>query len=116
MNDAVAVDIAREGTHGVLTLLIECGHNLEERDLDRSLVDTIRTRLRERCSPRHVPDQIFGITTLPRTISGKKLEVPVKRILLGETPERALSRGSLADPSAVDAVIAIRELANRPHS
>ena len=70
--------------------------------LDDSLIDVLRRRLREHCSPRHVPDAIHAIDEVPRTLSNKKLEVPVKKILLGGDPERAASRDSLANPDALD--------------
>ncbi|MGH2401361.1 MAG: acetoacetate--CoA ligase, partial [Candidatus Limnocylindria bacterium] len=58
-------------------------------------------------SPRHVPDEISAVPTIPRTLSGKKLEVPVKRILCGTPAEVAASRGSLADPTSLDAFVAL---------
>jgi acetoacetyl-CoA synthetase len=70
--------------------------------LDDELVAAIRRRLREHCSPRHVPDEVVAIEEVPRTLSNKKLEVPVKKILLGVDPERAASRDSLANPAALD--------------
>jgi acetoacetyl-CoA synthetase len=73
-----------------------------EAELDDGLSARIRTRLREHCSPRHVPDEIESITEVPRTLSGKKLEVPVKKILNGVDPARAASRDSLANPAALD--------------
>ena len=54
------------------------------------------------CSPRHVPDEVFQIAEVPRTLSGKVLEVPVKRILMGTPAEKAASRDSLANPAALD--------------
>ena len=62
----------------------------------------IRRRVREHCSPRHIPDRIVQIDEVPRTLSNKKLEVPVKKILLGAAPESAASRDSLANPAALD--------------
>jgi acetoacetyl-CoA synthetase len=62
----------------------------------------IRRRVREHCSPRHVPDRIVPIPEVPRTLSNKKLEVPVKKILLGAAPESTASRDSLANPDALD--------------
>ena len=61
----------------------------------------------ERASPRHVPDQIRAIVAVPRTLNGKKLEVPVKRILLGEDPAQVASRDTLANPEALDALVAL---------
>jgi len=71
-------------------------------DLDDELVAEIRRRVREDCSPRHVPDAIHRIDEVPRTLSNKKLEVPVKRILQGGDPPKAASRDSLANPAALD--------------
>jgi acetoacetyl-CoA synthetase len=70
--------------------------------LDERLADALRRRLREHCSPRHVPDAIHAIAEVPRTLSNKKLEVPVKKILMGADPARAASRDSLANPAALD--------------
>ena len=75
--------------------------------LDDALVREIRTRVREDCSPRHVPSEIRAIAEVPRTLSGKVLEVPVKRILMGEPPERVASRDSLANPAALDVFVAL---------
>jgi acetoacetyl-CoA synthetase len=70
--------------------------------LNDELVAEIRRRVRESCSPRHVPDRVVQIPEVPRTLSNKKLEVPVKKILLGAAPESAASRDSLANPEALD--------------
>jgi acetoacetyl-CoA synthetase len=70
--------------------------------LDDELAAEIRRRIREDCSPRHVPDEILQISEVPRTLSGKVLEVPVKRILSGTPPDQAASRESLANPAALD--------------
>jgi acetoacetyl-CoA synthetase len=74
------------------------------------LSDELRSRivaeLRSSLSPRHVPDRIVAVPSVPRTLSGKKLEVPIKRILTGTPPEVAASRGSLANPESLDAFAA----------
>ena len=70
--------------------------------LTDEVVAEIRRRVREYCSPRHVPDRVVQIPEVPRTLSNKKLEVPVKKILLGAAPESAASRDSLANPEALD--------------
>jgi acetoacetyl-CoA synthetase len=62
---------------------------------------------REDCSPRHVPNAIHRIAEVPRTHSGKPLEIPVKRILMGEAPDSAVSRGSLANPRAPDVFVGL---------
>jgi acetoacetyl-CoA synthetase len=70
--------------------------------LDDDLAARIKRRIREDCSPRHVPNEVRQIAQVPRTLSGKVLEVPVKRILMGMPPEQAASVDSLADPRALD--------------
>jgi acetoacetyl-CoA synthetase len=75
--------------------------------LDEPLRGRIATALRSELSPRHVPDTIVSVPAIPRTLTGKKLEAPVKRILRGESSERVASRDSLLDPSALDAFIAL---------
>ena len=71
--------------------------------LTDALRDGITRELRHSLSPRHVPDEMVVVPAIPRTLSGKKLEVPVKRILTGTPVEVAASRGSLADPTSLDA-------------
>ncbi len=70
--------------------------------LDDELAAQIKRRIREDCSPRHVPNEIRQISEVPRTLSGKVLEVPVKRILMGTPPEQAASVESLANPRSLD--------------
>jgi acetoacetyl-CoA synthetase len=72
-------------------------------ELERRIKDAVRRDL----SPRHVPDTIRAVRAVPRTLNGKKLEVPVKRILLGTPPEKAASRDTLADPSSLDVFVAL---------
>ncbi|MGI8872083.1 MAG: AMP-binding enzyme, partial [Candidatus Limnocylindria bacterium] len=79
----------------------------EGANLDEELRARISAELRRGLSPRHVPDRIHAVPAIPRTLSGKKLEVPVKRILTGTPPELAASRGSLADPNALDPFVAL---------
>jgi acetoacetyl-CoA synthetase len=74
----------------------------EGEELDDALVAEIRRRIREDCSPRHVPDEIVVAPQIPRTLSGKILEVPVKRLLMGASIEEVASRESLANPDALD--------------
>jgi acetoacetyl-CoA synthetase len=99
VTDALVVDVPREGTEGWMPLFVVLRDGDE---LDEELVDEIKRRIREQCSPRHVPNDVYAVPEVPRTLSGKVLEVPVKRILMGEPPERAASRDSLANPAALD--------------
>jgi acetoacetyl-CoA synthetase len=75
--------------------------------LDATLTRQIKQRIREDCSPRHTPDELHQIEQVPRTLSGKILEVPIKRILTGTPPERATSTDALANPRALDYFVAL---------
>jgi acetoacetyl-CoA synthetase len=105
--DALVVDLPGEGSDGRIALFVVLRDGAE---LDDALIASIRHRLREDCSPRHVPDEISQIDDVPRTLSGKLLEVPVKRILMGTPPDRVVSRESLANPAALDVFV---EMATR---
>jgi acetoacetyl-CoA synthetase len=107
--DALVVDVPSENGEGdlwmVLFVVLRDGVTL-----DGELEAQIKRRVREDCSPRHVPNQILQIEEVPRTLSGKVLEVPIKRILMGAAPNEAASVESLANPRALDYFV---ELANR---
>jgi acetoacetyl-CoA synthetase len=93
VTDALVVDV------GTMPLFVVLRQGTE---LDEELVSRIRARVREDCSPRHVPDEVVAVKEVPRTLSGKVLELPVKKILMGTPPEQAASRDSLANPEALD--------------
>ena len=98
--DALVVDIPRAGAEELWMILF-----VVLRDgvrLDPELEVRIKQRIREDCSPRHVPNQILQIAEVPRTLSGKVLEVPVKRILMGAVPSEAASVESLANPHSLE--------------
>ena len=76
----------------------------------------IKRRIREDCSPRHVPNEVMQIEEVPRTLSGKVLEVPVKRILMGAAPEQAASLDSLANPARARRDRRARAQAERPRA
>ncbi|MHB8693586.1 MAG: acetoacetate--CoA ligase [Solirubrobacteraceae bacterium] len=100
--DALAVDLPRENTDGWMPLFVVLA---PDTTLTTELEAEIRKRIRTDCSPRHVPDEIRQIVEVPRTLSGKVLEVPVKRILMGTPVEHAASRESLANPRALDVFV-----------
>jgi acetoacetyl-CoA synthetase len=97
--DSLVVDVPGEGGDLVMHLFVVLADGVE---LDEELEAEIRRRIREDCSPRHVPNVIHQVAEVPRTLSGKVLEVPVKRILMGTAPERAASVDSLANPRSLD--------------
>ncbi|HET9689985.1 MAG TPA: acetoacetate--CoA ligase, partial [Acidimicrobiales bacterium] len=75
---------------------------------DAGLDERIRAALRSRLSPRHVPDRIVRVPAVPRTLSGKKLEVPVKRLLAGADLADVVALAAVANPAAFDAIVAAR--------
>jgi acetoacetyl-CoA synthetase len=97
--DALVVDVPRDGEENWMALFVVLRDGAA---LDDEVRAALARRIREDCSPRHVPDDVFAVAEVPRTLSGKVLEVPVKRILSGTPPERAASRDSLANPAALD--------------
>ena len=97
--DALAVDLPKADTDGHLSLFVVLRGDIS---LSDNLLAEIKQRIRSDCSPRHVPDDIRQIREVPRTLSGKVLEVPVKRILTGTPVEQAASRESLANPDALN--------------
>jgi acetoacetyl-CoA synthetase len=97
--DALVVDVPVEGEENWMPLFVVLKHGTE---LTPDLIKAIAARIRSDCSPRHVPSEVIAIQEVPRTLSGKVLEVPVKKILMGIAPERAASRDSLANPASLD--------------
>jgi acetoacetyl-CoA synthetase len=78
----------------------------EGSSLDDELRSTIGRSLSRELSPRHVPDVIVSVPAIPRTLTGKKLEAPLKRVLAGARPESVASLDALLDPTAFDAFVA----------
>jgi acetoacetyl-CoA synthetase len=96
--DSLVVDTGRLGAEGRLILYVVPAAG---RQLDEDLAGRLRAALRAQLSPRHVPDEIHQVPGIPRTLSGKKLEVPVRKILLGADPERAADPNALANPEVL---------------
>ena len=99
ITDALVVDIQREDGEAWMPLFVVLR---EGATLDEDLQKQVRQRIREYCSPRHVPSEILQVPEVPRTLSNKVLELPVKKILMGTAPERAASVESLANPDSLD--------------
>jgi acetoacetyl-CoA synthetase len=97
--ETMAVDLERIGENGELILFVASSPGSR---VDDALIEKIRKKVRADLSPRHVPDEIVEVPSIPKTLNGKKLEVPVKKILMGGDPATVLNRDSLEDPSSVD--------------
>jgi acetoacetyl-CoA synthetase len=103
LTDALVVHLEDEaGGMGELLLFVVPAPNAV---VDDELLGRVTAALRRELSPRHVPDAIVPVSGIPRTLTGKKLEAPVKRILRGEPADNVASRDSLADPGALDAFV-----------
>ncbi|WP_375481170.1 acetoacetate--CoA ligase [uncultured Jatrophihabitans sp.] len=100
--DTSSMTAAAAGTEGKLLLFVVPADGVT---IDDTVVAELRTRIRTELSPRHVPDEVIVIDAVPRTLNGKKCEVPVKRVLAGVPLERAVSRGALANPEAMSAFL-----------
>lgn len=73
--------------------------------LDEALTAKIKQTLRKNASPHHVPDEILAVKEIPLTLSGKKTEVPVKKLLMGVPVEKAVSMDALRNPQAIASFI-----------
>jgi acetoacetyl-CoA synthetase len=105
IRDALVVHLEDDG--GGLGELLLFVVPAEDVVVDDELRARIAGMLRADLSPRHVPDGIVAVPAVPRTLTGKKLEAPIKRILRGEASEKVASRDALADPAALDSFIAL---------
>ena len=103
IEDCVIVDTGSLDREGKLWLFVVLSDGAA---LDSELAGHIRRHLRTRLSPRHGPDEIRAIPEVPTTLSGKKLEVPIKRILAGEPLETAVNVGTLQNPESIAALVA----------
>ncbi|MDT4912986.1 MAG: acetoacetyl-CoA synthetase [Pseudonocardiales bacterium] len=95
--DSLVIDTSAAGTEGRLLLYVVLADGISLDDVR----DDVRTAIRAQLSPRHVPDEIAAIAEVPRTLNGKKCEVPVKRVLAGVPVEEAVSEGALKNPAAM---------------
>jgi len=102
VDDALVVNLDLPGGKFFMPIFIKLADGLT---LDDGIIREITTRLRREYTPRHVPDKFIQVATIPTTITGKKLEVPVRRLLMGVPLEKAANTSAMADPSALDAFI-----------
>ncbi len=107
VHDSLVIDISTPDD--VTEAPLMCFAVLADGVDEKAIFTEIRSALRKELSPRHVPDRFISVTQIPRTLNGKKCEVPVKRILLGASPENAVSRSALQNPEAIDEYITIRD-------
>ena len=97
--DSLVVDTGHDGKDGKLLLFVVLDGG---RELDDDLRVKLVREIREQLSPRHAPDLIIQVASIPRTLTGKKMEIPVKRILGGAAPALAASADSMQDPRSLE--------------
>ncbi|MCL6509190.1 MAG: acetoacetate--CoA ligase [Anaerolineae bacterium] len=96
--DALVVDLEVLGRPSYMPLFVVLREGIA---LDDALIARIKHAIRTQLSARHVPDDVIAIAEVPRTLNGKKMEVPVKKLLLGAPVEKAVNLGSVANPQAL---------------
>ncbi len=101
VTDSLVVDTSTASGEGDLLLFVVLAEGADPAAAERRLRGVIRAEL----SPRHVPGRVVPVSSVPRTLNGKKCEVPVKRILAGAAVDTAVSRDALADPAGFDAFL-----------
>jgi acetoacetyl-CoA synthetase len=97
VEDSLVIDTSAAGVEGKLLLFVVLHQGAALEPVSAEL----RQRIRSQLSPRHVPDEIRAIPEVPRTLNGKKCEVPVKRVLAGVPLEKAVSEGALKNPDSM---------------
>jgi acetoacetyl-CoA synthetase len=106
--DSLVIDTSAGGEGRLLLFVVlREGASLEQ------VAAGVRATIRSELSPRHVPDEVLAVPAVPRTLNGKKCEVPVKRVLAGVPLERAVSAGALADPASMAPFVAMASAESR---
>ncbi|HEY1699803.1 MAG TPA: acetoacetate--CoA ligase [Trebonia sp.] len=100
VNDAIVVNLDLPGGKFFMPMFVQLADGVT---LDSTIEGAIRAKLRREYTPRHVPDKIIQVPAIPTTLTGKKLEVPVRRILSGVPVDKAANTSAMADPAALDA-------------
>jgi acetoacetyl-CoA synthetase len=99
ITDSLVVDLEYLGRESWMALFVVLRPGVV---LDQSLEDRLRKAIGIALSPRHVPNEILAVPAVSRTLTGKKLEVPIKKLLLGQPFEKMVSRDALANPASLD--------------
>src|SRR5437667_2892722 len=97
--DSLIVGVEQPGGKYYMPLFVVLRENVE---LDEALKARIKDKLRRNISPHHVPDEVIAIPEVPRTLSGKKTEVPVKKLFMGAPVEKAISADAMSNPESIE--------------
>jgi acetoacetyl-CoA synthetase len=110
VRDSMVVDLEFLGRPSSMPLFVVLH---EGTLLDEDLRTRIAQQIRTKASPRHVPDQMYQVTEIPRTLTGKKMEVPVRRLLLGAPAEKVAHADAMANPQSFEFFVRLaKELSN----
>jgi len=104
VRDSLVVEVMRPDGTSYMPLFVVLGDGME---LDDALTAEVKARVRQQVSPRHVPDLVLQVPAIPKTLSGKKLEIPIKRILQGEAPEATMSLEAIQNPESLGPFLAL---------
>jgi acetoacetyl-CoA synthetase len=108
IRDSLVVDLEYLGRPSFLALFVvlQPGHALDE-----AVKKKVLAQIRAKASARHVPDEVYAVAEVPRTLTGKKMEVPVRKLLLGAAPEKVASPDAMSNPASLDFFVKLaREL------
>jgi acetoacetyl-CoA synthetase len=102
--DSLVVDLEYLGRESWMPLFVVLrpGHTLDD-----AMTARIKQVVRQALSPRHVPNDVFQVSAVPRTLSGKKMELPVKKLLMGAAPDTVMKRDAMANADCVDWFVAL---------
>jgi acetoacetyl-CoA synthetase len=97
--DSLVVDLEYLGRESYMPMFVVLRPGVA---LDAPLIGRIQSAIRAAASPRHVPDAVFAVAEVPRTLTGKKLELPIKKLLLGQPIDKVVNRDALTNPASLD--------------
>lgn len=96
--DSMVVDLEFLGKESYMPMFVVLRPGIS---LDQGLIELIKAEIRTKLSARHVPNDVFQVPEIPRTITGKKLELPIKKLLLGASLDKVLNPGAMANPQSL---------------
>lgn len=107
--DSLVIDLEHLGRNSFLALFVVLQDGVK---LDETLKSALKTTVKQEVSPRFQPNEVYEVKQIPKTLSGKKMEVPIRKILLGFDSEKVVNRGSMANPESLDYFIQLAEAWN----
>lgn len=113
ITDSLIVNLELPGATFYMPLFVTLAEGFS---LDEDMLGAIKKSLSRDCSPRHVPDEVFVVDTIPYTLTGKKQEIPVKKLLMGIAPDKAVNLGACANPEAMNFFIDLARRSDLPFS